>query len=142
MPFYGGRGPKVFKDDIRNIKNKNVKDSVARDHISNDSFAGGIIMEASINNNVTTTEESSEALYPNKTRQSHSAGDVLVEGKTGHKVLEMSSKTDDAVTSVLKHTYLENASAKKKVCFFLQSNLSIFRKLNHIFSLCICHLVI
>lgn len=74
-------------------------------------------MEASINNNVTTTEESSEALYPNKTRQSHSAGDVLVEGKTGHKVLEMSSKTDDAVTSVLKHTYLENASAKKKVCF-------------------------
>ncbi|KAI5394816.1 uncharacterized protein LOC127098422 [Lathyrus oleraceus] len=122
LPFYGGRGPKVFKDDIRNIKNKNVKDSVARDHISNDSFAGGIIMEASINNNVTTTEESSEALYPNKTRQSHSAGDVLVEGKTGHKVLEMSSKTDDAVTSVLKHTYLENASAKKKGGDCLEAN--------------------
>ncbi|KAL5068506.1 hypothetical protein RYX36_019393 [Vicia faba] len=122
LAFYGGRGPKVFKDDIRIIKNRNLKDSVARDHISNDSFAGGIIMEASNNNNLTTTEESSEALYPNKTRQSHSAGDVLVEGKTSHKVLEMSSKTDDAVTSVLKQTNLENASAKKKGGDCLEAN--------------------
>jgi hypothetical protein len=115
LAFYGDRGPKVFKDGIRSIKNKNLKDTVVRDHISNDSFAVGTIMEVS-NNNLTTTEESSEALYPKKSRRSHSAGDVLAEEKTGHKVLEMSSKTDDAVTSVLKHTYLENASAKKKVC--------------------------
>jgi hypothetical protein len=115
LAFYGDRGPKVFKDGIRSIKNKNLKDTVVREHISNDSFAVGTIMEVS-NNNLTTTEESSEALYPKKSRRSHSAGDVLAEENTGHKVLEMSSKTDDAVTSVLKHTYLENASAKKKVC--------------------------
>ncbi|CAJ2628345.1 unnamed protein product [Trifolium pratense] len=78
-------------------------------------------MEVS-NNNLTTTEESSEALYPKKSRRSHSAGDVLAEEKTGHKVLEMSSKTDDAVTSVLKHTYLENASAKKKGGDCLEAN--------------------
>lgn len=113
MAFYGDRGPKVFKDDIRSIKNKNLKDTVVQDHISNDSFAVGTTIEVS-NNNLTTTEESSEALYTKKTRRSHSAGDVLAEEKTGNKVLEMSSKTDDAVTSVLKHTYLENASAKKK----------------------------
>ncbi|XP_045806472.1 uncharacterized protein LOC123899401 isoform X1 [Trifolium pratense] len=121
LAFYGDRGPKVFKDGIRSIKNKNSKDTVVRDHISNDSFAVGTIMEVS-NNNLTTTEESSEALYPKKSRRSHSAGDILAEEKTGHKVLEMSSKTDDAVTSVLKHTYLENASAKKKGGDCLEAN--------------------
>jgi hypothetical protein len=143
LAFYGDRGPKVFKDGIRSIKNKNLKDTVVRDHISNDSFAVGTIMEVS-NNNLTTTEESSEALYPKKSRRSHSAGDVLAEEKTGHKVLEMSSKTDDAVTSVLKHTYLENASAKKKVCIsnILQSNLSMFGKLNPILCLSMCKFVI
>lgn len=123
MAFYGDRGPKVFKDDIRTIKNKNAKDIVVRDHNSNDSFAVGTIIEVS-NNNLTTTEESSEALYPNKTRRSLSAGDILVEEKTDHKVLEISSKTDDAVTSVLKHNYVENASAKKKVCI---THISTFK---------------
>lgn len=121
LAFYGDRGPKVFKDDIRSIKNKNLKDTVVQDHISNDSFAVGTTIEVS-NNNLTTTEESSEALYTKKTRRSHSAGDVLAEEKTGNKVLEMSSKTDDAVTSVLKHTYLENASAKKKGGDCLEAN--------------------
>lgn len=41
--------------------------------------------------------ESSKALFPNQTRQSHSAIDILVERKTEHKVPEMSSKTDDVV---------------------------------------------
>lgn len=78
-------------------------------------------------NNVTTTEESSEAVYPNTARRSHSAGDVLVEEKTGHKVAEMSSKTDDAVTSVLKHNdIIGNASTKKKVCITDFSTITNF----------------
>jgi hypothetical protein len=143
LAFYGDRGPKVFKDDIRSIKNKNLKDTVVQDHISNDSFAVGTTMEVS-NNNLTTTEESSEALYPKKTRRSHSAGDVLAEEKTGNKVLEMSSKTDDAVTSVLKHTYLENASAKKKVCItdIFAIKLVKIWIIKILYYVCMCQLVI
>jgi len=143
LAFYGDRGPKVFKDDIRSIKNKNLKDTVVQDHISNDSFAVGTTMEVS-NNNLTTTEESSEALYPKKTRRSHSAGDVLAEEKTGNKVLEMSSKTDDAVTSVLKHTYLENASAKKKVCITDISAIKLVKiwLIKILYYVCMCQLVI
>lgn len=114
MEFYEDRGPKVFKADTRSTKNKNLKDIVVQDHISNDSFAVDTIMEEP-NNNLTTTEESSEALYPNATRLSLSVGDVLAEEKTGHKFVEMSFKTDDAVTSVLKHNPIAHASVKKKV---------------------------
>lgn len=110
MEFYEDRGPKVFKADTRSTKNKNLKDIVVQDHISNDSFAVDTIMEEP-NNNLTTTEESSEALYPNATRLSLS---VLAEEKTGHKFVEI-SKTDDAVTSVLKHNPIAHASVKKKV---------------------------
>ncbi|KAJ1404009.1 Zinc finger, PHD-type [Sesbania bispinosa] len=113
LEFYEDRGPKIFKADTRSIKNKNLKDIVVQEHVSNDYFAVDTIAEEP-NNNLTTTEESSEALYPNITRHSLSVGDVLADEKTGHKLVEMSSKTDDAVTSILNHNKVGNASVKEK----------------------------
>lgn len=118
MEFYEDRGPKIFKADTRSIKNKNLKDVVVQERISSDFFAVDTIIEEP-NNNLTTTEDSSDA-YPGTTRHGLSAGDVLAEEKTGHKapsLVEMSSKTDDAVTSILKDNYTGNPSIKEKVCF-------------------------
>ncbi|KAK7278309.1 hypothetical protein RJT34_23335 [Clitoria ternatea] len=117
LDFYEDRGPKIFKTDTRSIKNKNVKEVVVQEHISNDYFAVDTIMEEP-NNNLTTTEDSSEPLYPDMTRHSLSVGDVLAEEeKTSHKApnsVEISSKNDDTVTSVLKHSSVGNASVKEK----------------------------
>lgn len=114
MEFYEDRGPKILKADTRSLKNKNLKDKVVQEHISNDFTVDTIVEEPS--NNLTATEESSEALYPKMARRSLSDGDALAEEKTGRKSVEMSSKTDDAVTSALKHNCVEIASVKEKVC--------------------------
>ncbi|XP_027363712.1 uncharacterized protein LOC113871118 [Abrus precatorius] len=116
LDFYEDRGLKIFKADSRSIKNKNLEEIVVQEHISNDYFAVDTILEEP-NNHPTTTEDSSEPLYPDMSRHSLSVGDVLAEEKTSNKapdLVEMSSKTDDAVTSVLKRNYLGNASVKDK----------------------------
>ncbi|XP_061342586.1 uncharacterized protein LOC133288782 isoform X2 [Gastrolobium bilobum] len=110
------RGPKIFKAGNRSIRNKNLKDIVVQEYSLNDYFAVDTIVEEP-NNNLTATEDSSEAFYPDTTRHSLSVGDVLAGEKTGHKdpsLVEMSSKTDDAVTSVLKHNYVGNTSVEEK----------------------------
>lgn len=107
----------MFKADARSIKNKNLKDMVVQEHVSDDPVAVDTIMEES-NNNLTTTEDSSEPLYPDMTKHGVSVGDVVAEEKASHKtptLVEMSSKTDDAVTSSLKQNYVGNASVKEKV---------------------------
>nr|KYP74570.1 PHD finger protein At1g33420 family [Cajanus cajan] len=116
LDFYGDRGPKVFKADARSIKNKNLKDIAAQEHVSDDYLPVDTVVEEP-NNNLTTTEDSSEPLNPVMSRPSLSVGDVVAEEKASHKaptLAEMSSKTDDAVTSALKHNYVGNASAKEK----------------------------
>lgn len=118
MDFYEDRGPKILKADTRSIKNKNLKESVVQECVSDDYLAADTIMEEP-NNNLTTTEDSSEPLYPDTTRHGVSVVDVPAEEKPNHKpptVVEMSSKTDDAVTSVLKQNNVGNASTKEKVC--------------------------
>ncbi|KAK7391849.1 hypothetical protein VNO78_20272 [Psophocarpus tetragonolobus] len=113
LDFFEDRGPKVFKADDRIVKNKNVKDITVQERISNDYLAVDTVMEEP-NNNVTTTEDSSEPLYPDITRPAVSVG---AEEKISHKALsmvEMSSKTDDAVTSALKQNCVGNASVKEK----------------------------
>ena len=119
MEFYEDRGPKISKDETRSLKNKNLKDIAVQEHISSNCFAVDTIMEEPTNN-LTTTEDSSEPLYADTTRQSFSVGDVLPEEKAGHKapsLVEMPSKTDDAVTSVLKQNSGGNVASKEKVCF-------------------------
>ncbi|RDY07462.1 hypothetical protein CR513_08422, partial [Mucuna pruriens] len=116
LDFYEDRGLKIFKAEARSIKNKNLKDLVVQEHVSDDYVAVDTIVEEP-NNNLTTTEDSSEPLYPDMARHGVSVGDVLAEEKTGQKaptLVEMSSKTDDAVTSALKQIYIGNASVKEK----------------------------
>ncbi|KHN04993.1 PHD finger protein [Glycine soja] len=116
LDFYEDRGSKMFKADARSIKNKNLKDMVVQEHVSDDPVAVDTIMEES-NNNLTTTEDSSEPLYPDMTKHGVSVGDVVAEEKASRKtptLVEMSSKTDDAVTSALKQNYVGNASVKEK----------------------------
>ncbi|XP_057732162.1 uncharacterized protein LOC130947476 isoform X1 [Arachis stenosperma] len=116
LEFYEDRGLKVSKDDTRSMKNKNSKDIVVQEHISNDCFAAGTIMEEPTNN-MATTEDSSEPLYADTARHNFSIGDVLPEEKAGNRgpsLVEMPSKPDDAVTSVLKHNGVANASSKGK----------------------------
>lgn len=117
LEFCEDRGSKIFKADTRSIKNKNLKDMVVQEHVSDDHVAVDTTMEEP-NNNLTTTEDSSEPLYPDMTKHGVSVGDVVAEEKASHKtptLVEMSSKTDDAVTSSLKQNYVGNASVKEKV---------------------------
>lgn len=116
LDSYEDRGSKIFKDDAWSIKNKNLKDRVVQEHVSHDYLAEDTIMEEP-NNNLTTTEDSSEPLYPNMARCNISAGDVLAEENISQKApaaVEISCKTDDAVTSALKHNYIGNAFVKEK----------------------------
>ncbi|XP_022640984.1 uncharacterized protein LOC106771920 isoform X3 [Vigna radiata var. radiata] len=116
VDFYEDRGPKILKADTRSIKNKNLKETVVQECVSDDYLAVDTIMEEP-NNNIATTEDSSEPLYPDTTRHGVSVVDVPAEEKPNHKpptVVEMSSKTDDAVTSALKQNNVGNASAKEK----------------------------
>ncbi|KAL2600931.1 hypothetical protein AAZV13_10G139400 [Glycine max] len=116
LEFCEDRGSKIFKADTRSIKNKNLKDMVVQEHVSDDHVAVDTTMEEP-NNNLTTTEDSSEPLYPDMTKHGVSVGDVVAEEKASHKtptLVEMSSKTDDAVTSSLKQNYVGNASVKEK----------------------------
>lgn len=118
MDSYEDRGSKIFKDDAWSIKNKNLEDRVVQEHVSHDYLAEDTIMEEP-NNNLTTTEDSSEPLCPNLARCNISAGDVLAEENIGQKApaaVGISCKIDDAVTSALKHNYIGNASVKEKVC--------------------------
>ncbi|KAK6646163.1 hypothetical protein PHAVU_L004801 [Phaseolus vulgaris] len=116
VDFYEDRGPRILKADTRSIKNKNLKEIVVQECVSDDYLAADTIMEEP-NNNLTTTEDSLEPLYPDMTRHGVSVVDVLAEEKPNHKpptVVEMSSKTDDAVTSALNQNNVGNASAKEK----------------------------
>jgi len=116
--FYEDRGPKILKADTRSIKNKNLKEIVVQECVSDGYVAADTTMEET-NNNLTTTEDSSEPLYHDMPRHGVSVVDVLAEEKPNHKpstVVEISSKTDEAVTSALKQNNVENASAKEKVC--------------------------
>ncbi|CAJ1976342.1 unnamed protein product [Sphenostylis stenocarpa] len=116
LDFYDDRGAKIFKADTRSMKNKNLTDIMVQERVSDDYLAVDTIMEEP-NNNLTITEDSSEPLYPDMTRHGVSVGDVLAEEKPIHKppiVVEMSSKTDDAVTSALKQNNVGNTSAKEK----------------------------
>ncbi|OIW21571.1 hypothetical protein TanjilG_06334 [Lupinus angustifolius] len=115
------RGLKILKADTQSIKNKNVKDTVVKEHYSNDHFVVDTIMEEP-NNNMATTEGSSDALHPDTSRHDFSVGDALAEEKTGHKapgLVEMPSKMDHTVTSVLKPDSVGNASIKEKDGDFL-----------------------
>ncbi|KAK7269037.1 hypothetical protein RIF29_21752 [Crotalaria pallida] len=116
LESYEERSLKISKADTRSIKNKNVKDTVVQERISNDHFAVDTIVEEP-NNNLTTTEGSSDALHPETARHSFSVADELGDEKIGNKassLVDMSSKTDVAVTSVLKHDNIGNASIKEK----------------------------
>ncbi|KAL2325257.1 hypothetical protein Fmac_024315 [Flemingia macrophylla] len=116
LDFYENRGPKVFKADARSIKNKNLKDIAVQENVSDGYLSVDTIMEEP-NNNLTTTEDSSEPLNPVMSKPTLPVGDVVAEEKASHKapgLVEMSSKADDAVTSVLKHSYVGNASVKEK----------------------------
>ncbi|KAF7828085.1 uncharacterized protein G2W53_019249 [Senna tora] len=115
LEFYEDRGPKIFKTDTWSIKNKNLKDVVVQDHISNDHFAVDTIMEEP-NINLATTEDSSEALYPDTTRHSFSAGQEIAEEKTEHRtpVVEISSRTGDTVSPLLKHNFVGNAPIEEQ----------------------------
>ncbi|KAE9589685.1 hypothetical protein Lal_00000114 [Lupinus albus] len=115
------RGLKILKADTRSIKNKNVKDAVVQEHISNNHFVMDTITEEP-NNNMATTEGSSDALHPDTPRHDFSVGDALTEEKTGHKtpsLVEMPSMMDDTITSVLKPDSVGNASIKEKGGDFL-----------------------
>ncbi|KAI4332293.1 hypothetical protein L6164_017215 [Bauhinia variegata] len=116
LEFYEDRDPKIFKADTWSLNNKKLKDLVIQEHISEDYVAVDTIMDES-NNNVATTEDSSEALYPDMPGHSFAAGDAITEEETGQKyqaVVEISSKTDDAVKPVLEHNYVGNASIKEQ----------------------------
>ncbi|KAE9589687.1 hypothetical protein Lal_00000059 [Lupinus albus] len=115
------RGLKIFKADSRSIKNKNLKDTVVQGRISNCHFVVDTILEEP-NNNMTTTEDSLDALHHDTTRHEISVGEALAEEKIGHKapsLVEMPSMMDNTVTSVLKPDSIENASIKEKGGDFL-----------------------
>lgn len=66
-----------------------------------------------------TTEDSSEPLYPDTAGHSFSVGPEIAEDKTEIKVLSMSqisSKTDNNISSYSKINSSVNASVKEQVC--------------------------
>ncbi|CAL0321069.1 unnamed protein product [Lupinus luteus] len=115
------RGLKIFKAESRSIMNKNLKDTLVQGRISNDHFVVDTILEEP-NNNMTTTEDSLDALHPDTTRHNFSVGDALAEEKSSHKapsLVEIPSEIDDAVISVLNPDIIGNASIKEKDGDFL-----------------------
>ncbi|XP_054824295.1 uncharacterized protein LOC129322189 isoform X1 [Prosopis cineraria] len=116
LEFYEDRGLKNSKTDTWSIKNKTLRDIVVQEHVSNNYSAVDTIMEEP-NINSATTEDSSEALYPDMTRHSFSVGPEIAEEKTENKapsVVEISSRTDDNISPYLKNNSAGNASVKEQ----------------------------
>ncbi|XP_028755975.1 uncharacterized protein LOC114715327 isoform X2 [Neltuma alba] len=111
------RGLKNFKtDDTWSLKNKTLKDIFVQEHVSNNYSVVDTIMEEP-NINSATTEDSSEALYPDTTRRSFSVVPEIAEEKNENKapsVSEFSSKTDDNISPYLKNNSDGNASIKEQ----------------------------
>ena len=117
--FYEDRGPKFIKDDIKSIKNKNLKDAVVPEHIPDGYLAVDNNVEE-LKNNLSATKHSSEALPSDLPRCVLSSGAVLKEEKDGHQVppvVESSPGTVVGVGSSLENIDAVGVPIKEEVWF-------------------------
>ncbi|XP_057969702.1 uncharacterized protein LOC131158822 [Malania oleifera] len=111
LEFYEDRGPKIPKSDTHNTKSENLKDSVAREPVSDDTFAVGDIVEKP-QNSLAVKEQNPEAFSSDISKHNSSIGAGAKEDKAVHQVpatIEGSFKMNDGTGSVLERNDIGSA---------------------------------
>lgn len=112
LEFYEERGSKFSKTENQSMKNKNLRNAVVRDPLSDGCIAAC--------DNV--KKHTSEAIPSEMPRQDFNMGTRLNEEKVDHQhpaVLGSSTKTDDAVGTSTVHGDAGNIHVKEEVFFIV-----------------------
>ncbi|XVF10291.1 hypothetical protein REPUB_Repub07fG0170000 [Reevesia pubescens] len=107
LVFYEDRGPMSFKTDAQNVKNKNLKDSVLQEPISDGNLALNHAVERP-KNNLGGRERASEASTSGMSGHDCSIRIEANEEKADHQfaaAMKSSPKTEDIVALPLQHKY-------------------------------------
>lgn len=121
LEFYEDRGPKSSKTDIQIIKNKNVREDVHHEPMSDGLPADNTGADRS-KTNLAANECPLEALSSDVTRHFPLNGDGLKEEMIGHQLPAASKSSlaiDDIARSMLEDNDTRNVSSKQEVYFLV-----------------------